>query len=94
MQAVIVVLYTAAALLPLSGLLGLYFSAQEALRRLQDGAGGPNASSRAWLVNDFFDIAREEMLHRPSRVIRDFALIGGGVLCGSVAGIWALFPVS
>lgn len=94
MQAVVVVLITASALLPLSGLFGLYRSARERVDRLSAGQVSSNPDTQKWPVTTFINELAEDVKYQPRRVLWDFALIGGGVICGAVAGIWSLFPLS
>ncbi|WP_431785362.1 hypothetical protein [Microbacterium maritypicum] len=94
MQAVVIVLYSASALLPLAGLFGLYRTARERLVRLSRGKDPKTFSRDDWMENDFRDVLSEGIIHGPERILSDFVLIGGGVVCGAVAGIWTLFPLS
>lgn len=89
-EAAIVALLTASALLPLAGLANLYWASRDTVKRLSAGKDPRNPNTNEWLVVDTMKVVREDIAFRPSRVLRDFALIGGGVLCGAVGGIWSL----
>lgn len=95
MQAVVVVLFTLSAALPLAGLFGLYRDARMLVRKLSAGQTDPrNPDTTQWLVTEFMGALTQEVKERPHRIASDFLLIGGGVVCGATASIWSLFPIA
>lgn len=91
LEALIVVLYTLSAALPLAGLLGLYRAAKERLKRLSRGVNPENFDKKNWVFNDFLDVLSDDIINSPGRVLSDFILIGGGILAGAAAGVLSLF---
>jgi hypothetical protein len=94
MQAVVVVLFAASALLPLCGLFGLYRDARRVVLELSAGQDTKNPDTGKWQVTDFMKVMTSEVKNRPANILFDFVLIGGGVVCGAVASIWSLFPIA
>lgn len=100
----IVTLYVLSALLPLAGLTLLGVTARRALVISRDAepgiAAGPkiaigSGDSMQMVPVGNVASAAERAASRPvetwRQVRRDFLLIGGGVVCGVIAGVWSLF---
>jgi hypothetical protein len=100
----IVILYLLSALLPLAGLTLLAVTARRALATARDAeprnASGPKIAIRSADSMQIVPVgniasAAEQAATLPTetwrQVRRDFLLIGGGVVCGVIAGVWSLF---
>lgn len=100
----IVILYLLSALLPLAGLTLLGVTARRALVTAREAepriASGPmiamgSGDSMQMVPVGNVASAAERAASRPvetwRQVRRDFLLIGGGVVCGVIAGVWSLF---
>ncbi len=82
----IVVLYLASAVLPIWGLVSLYFAAKRA------AVSGPALETiRVGDITDLLKGASRSIADRPKRVLRDLCLIGGGLVLGTTASIISLF---
>lgn len=86
-----IVLFVIAVLLPFIGLVGVYrFSVKEAhtykqAEPISDGAGMSFGQFDA-LTNS----THERMQGAPTYALRDFLLIGSGLVAGAAASIWAV----
>lgn len=83
-------LFLVAAILPLTGLVGLYV---EAARQARTYSTVPAAEQGAvsWAQSGALLAAHSERVRTwKTAALRDFSLIGGGLIAGVAASIWAV----